>query len=207
VTRFTAGFAGGDAKKGTGGPKDGPTGYIAPIGFCILDANIDWTYKAYLIVGSVDEIRGFVRERHPRSAGLSWRFENDRLGWHYQGGATDTGWPIKGALNITYKAKPRAALAGPETFWNATESPVAEIDAAFFGGTTNRSCTAQLIIRPTEERPTLTYPFDVNPDGVMRTYRVKLDTQPKYNGAMKQLLLRFPEIDGTVRVRRLSLGR
>ena len=207
VTRFTAGFAGGDTTKGAGGPKEGPTGYIAPIAFCILDANIDWTYKAYLIVGSVDEIRGFVRERQPRPAGLSWGFEKDRLGWYYQGGATDTGWPIKGALNITYKAKPRATLAGPETFWPAAEAPVAEIEAAFSGSTSNRPCTTQLMIRSTEEQSALTYPFEVNPDGIMRTYRVKLNAQLAYTGAMKQILLRFPESDGIVRVRRVSLGR
>jgi hypothetical protein len=207
VTRFTAGFAGGDRKKGTGGPKEGPTGYIAPIAFCLLDANIDWTYKAYLIVGSVDEIRGFVRNSHPRPAGLSWIFEKDRLGWYYQGGAMDSGWPIKGALNITYKNDLRATLAGPETFWYATEAPVAEIEAAFSGSTSNRPCTAQLMIRSTEERPTLTYPFEVNPDGIMRVYRVKLDTKPAYTGAMKQILFRFPEANGSVRVRQISLGR
>lgn len=207
VTRFTAGFAGGDRKKGTGGPKDGPTGYIAPIAFCILDSNIDWTYKAYLIVGSVEEIRGFVRERQPRPAGLSWVFEKERLGCYYPSGATDTGWPIKGALNITYKAKPRGTLSCPETFWPATEAPVAEIEAAFSGGTSNRPCTVQLVLRPTEERPTITYPLEINPDGVMRTYCVKLDTKPAYTGAMKQILLRFPEADGSVRVRRLSVGR
>ena len=207
VTRFTAGFAGGDAKKGTGGPKEGPAGYIAPIAFCILDANIDWTYKAYLIVGSVDEIRGFVRERHPRPAGLSWIFEKERLGWYYQGGATDTGWPIKEALNITYKAKPRASLAGPETFWPAAEAPVAVIEAAFSGNVSNRPCTAQLVIRSTDERPPLTYPLEVTPDGIMRTYRVKLDAQVAYKDTLKQMLLRFPEADGTVRVRKILLGR
>jgi hypothetical protein len=207
VTRFTAGFAGGDRKKGTGGPKDGQTGYIAPIASCILDANIDWTYKAYLIVGSIDEIRGFVCKSQPRPAGLSWIFEKERLGWYYQGGATDTGWPIKGALNITYKSKPGATLAGPEIFWPAAEAPVAEIEAAFSGGTSNRPCTAQLVLRPTEERPALTYPFAVTLDGVMRTYRVKLDTQLAYTGSMKQLLLRFPETDGTVRICRLSLSK
>jgi hypothetical protein len=129
------------------------------------------------------------------------------LGWYYPGGATDTGWPIKGALNITYTAKPRGSLSSPETFWPAAEAPVAEIEAAFSGSVSNRPCTAQLVLRPTEERPTLTYPFEVNPDGVLRTYCVKLDTQHAYKRAMKQILLRFPEVDGSVRVRRISLER
>ncbi|MEI6646233.1 MAG: hypothetical protein WCP12_09355 [bacterium] len=207
VTRFTAGFAGGDTTKGAGGPKESPTGYIAPIGFCILDANIDWTYKAYLIVGSVDEIRGFVSKRHTRATGLSWIFEKDRLCWYYQGEAIDTGWPIKGALNITYKNDPHALLVGPETFWHATEAPVAEIEAAFSGSVSNQTCIAQLVIRSTGEHASLIYPLDVTSDGIMRTYRVKLNTKPAYIGAMKQLLLRFPETDGSVRVRRISLGR
>lgn len=206
VTRFTGGFAGGDAKKGSGGPKDAPTGYIAPIGFCILDANIDWTYKAYLIVGGVDEIRKFVYERHTRTTGLSWVFEKERLGWHYQGGALDSGWPVKGALNITFKTKPRGTLAGPETFWNATETTVAEIEAAFSGSASDRPNLAQLILCPTGERPMLTYPVEVCPDGIMRNYRVRLNAQSAYAGAMRQVLLRFPAADGAVRVRRIVLG-
>ena len=205
VARFTGGFAGGDAAKGAGGPKEGPTGYIAPIGFCVLDANIDWTYRAYFIVGSVDEIRRFAAVYRTHTAGTSWVFEKERLGWYYQGEAHDSGWPVCGALDVTYKAQPRGVMAGPETFWRAGEAPVAEIDAAFTGSVSNRPCVAQLVIRTTKNEQALTYPIKITPDGVSRTYRVRLDTQPEYAGAMKQVSLRFPESDGTARVRRISL--
>jgi len=108
-------------------------------------------------------------------------------------------------LDVTYKAQPRGVMAGPETFWRAGEAPVAEIDAAFTGSVSNRPCVAQLVIRTTKNEQALTYPIKITPDGVSRTYRVRLDTQPEYAGAMKQVSLRFPESDGTARVRRISL--
>jgi len=71
-------FAGGDALKGTGGPKDMQTGYLSPVAKRILDSNIDMTDQTDIIVGSLDEIRAYARKqlRH----GLSWRFASDRQG-------------------------------------------------------------------------------------------------------------------------------
>lgn len=207
VTRFLGGFAGGDAKKGTGGPKDSPTGYIAPIGSHILDANIDWTYRAYLIVGSVEEIRGFVYEKQTLISKPEWVFEKERLGWIYHGSARDSGWPIRGGLNITYSAQARGVMAGPEIFWRAADAPVAEIEATFTGGVSNRPCVAQLVIRPVDSATALIYPVEVIPDGSNRTYRVRLDAQKDYVGAMKQVTLSFPSMEGAAHVHRIVLVR
>jgi len=50
-------------------------------------------------------------------------------------------------------------------------------------------------------------PFEVSPDGGMRVYRVPLAGAEGYTGGMIQLSLRFPGVDGQVRVKRVSLIR
>jgi hypothetical protein len=94
---FCGGFAG---TPGAGGPKDGPTGYIAPLHNEIIDHNIVCDYKYVLILGSLDEIRRQVYALAPRPKPPVYRFANDRQHWHYSG-AIDAGWPIRGELRIT----------------------------------------------------------------------------------------------------------
>ncbi|CAB9517331.1 expressed unknown protein [Seminavis robusta] len=59
---FLGGFSGG--AKGTGGPKDGQTGYIAPVSRHALPRNVVFTYEYYLILGFVEEIRAFATQLH-----------------------------------------------------------------------------------------------------------------------------------------------
>ena len=130
-TRTTAGFFGGDELKGIGGAKDGQTGYIAPLSMMILDHNITRTYRAYFIVGSIDEIRSRVYKLAKK--GLSempeWVFDGDRHNWIYEGSARDGGYPIDGCLDISFDDSPQGGIDGPETFWEAEKAPVLEIDA------------------------------------------------------------------------------
>ena len=44
-------------KKGAGGTKDAPTGYIAPLSDVALPWNAKYTYDFTLILGNVDDIR------------------------------------------------------------------------------------------------------------------------------------------------------
>lgn len=53
---FLGGFSTPDAK-GCGGPKDVPTGYIAPVSQHALPRDVTFTYEFYLVVGTVDYIR------------------------------------------------------------------------------------------------------------------------------------------------------
>lgn len=229
TVRMLGGFAGGDAKKGSGGPKDSPTGYIAPVAKRILDHNIDWTYRTWILVGSVDEIRDFS-QRQPRPA-LCWNFDDSRCGWIYQH-ASDSGWPVHDGLKITFGRKPRAAMVSNEIFWNARDAATLEIEAAFGCVTNHTVLSAQVVIQPfgaedttdfplwidpklkvaTEEKhkqfppvSPIRIPFNVTADGEMRVYRVPLESHSAYTGAMKQLRIVFPAVDGAVCIRRIAL--
>ncbi|MGL6227321.1 MAG: hypothetical protein ACRC10_11940 [Thermoguttaceae bacterium] len=127
--RTTAGFHGGDAKKGFGNAKSAQTGYIAPLGREILDHNIVLTYETTFILGTVEEIRNYVKERERNRTLPNWVFQNNRQSWSYQNGAFDSGWPIRESLAITFPAN--GQLQGPETFWQAEDAPFLEIEADF----------------------------------------------------------------------------
>ena len=63
------GFAG---QPGVGGPKDAPTGYIAPLHEEIIDWNIDYDYRYTLVVGSLSEIRDAIYALAPKPAPPAW---------------------------------------------------------------------------------------------------------------------------------------
>ena len=230
---MSGGFAGGDALKGKGGPKDMQTGYLSPVAKRILDSNIDMTYQTDIIVGSLDEIRAYARNQ-PRH-GLSWRFSSDRLGWTY-GNAGDAGWPVRDALKISYQKNPRGSMRSDVMFWQAEDAPVLQIEASFRFGNPGQTLQAEVVIQPfgpadrtdfpawevqdpaqkaaIEKKrrdfppaPPIVYPFEVRGDGAMRTHFLKLSKDPNYRGGMKQLHLRFPPVDGTAEVRRIAFSR
>ncbi len=123
--KFIGGFAG---KPGAGGPKDGPTGYIAPLQEEILDWNIDCDYNYTLIVGRLEEIRKFVYAHSSKHKPPHYRFKKDRQHWRYRN-ATDSGWPIKGELNVRLEGND-PQLIGPAGFWRAEDAPRLHIEAA-----------------------------------------------------------------------------
>lgn len=133
TVRFTNGFHGGDANKGHGGPKDGQTGYIAPLGRQILDHDITWSYDTWFILGTLDEIRAYVKEKElarlAKEPAPKWVFKDSREDWCYSNGTKDAGWPIRDALLIRFQ--PKGELIGPETFWKAEQAGTLEIEAAF----------------------------------------------------------------------------
>lgn len=95
-------FGGGfNGQAGTGGPKDGPCGYIAPHAVEVIDHDIVYDFEYELILGSLEEIRAEVYG-HPHPADPPrWTFEKSRAGWHYLN-AQDQGWPIENELRITW---------------------------------------------------------------------------------------------------------
>ena len=132
ATRTTAGFHGGDGNKGASlGPKDGPTGYIAPLEQTILDWNIRRTYRTTFIVGTLDEIRATACELAKADLPKipSWTFATDRQNWIY-GGTTDAGFPISDCLKINV-VPAGCYAASPGYFWRSEDAPILEIDAAF----------------------------------------------------------------------------
>jgi hypothetical protein len=204
VTRFLGGFAGGDAKKGGGGERDAQAGYLAPVGTRILDANIDWTYRAYLIVGSIDEIRAGAHALRQHVPAASWTFSDDRHGWVYQGAVTDTGWPIRDGLALSYSGPARAAVVSPETHWLAEDSPVFVLDGAFRTETGGQEQQLQVVFKPMGDGPLLCYPLSVQTDGVCRSYRLRLDGNACYTGSLSRVSIRLPPSGGSAVIRRIS---
>ncbi len=126
VYRFIGGFAG---KPGKGGPKDAPTGYIAPLHKDILDWNIEYTYNYVLIVDSLDAIRKYVYEHRETDDGLSFEFNKDRRHWIYKNGQ-DTGWPIKGFIEVIIEDTKPFEMISPPIFLTAAPNQQLTIVAA-----------------------------------------------------------------------------
>jgi hypothetical protein len=181
VYRMIGGFAG---KPGKGGPKDGPTGYIAPLHAEILDWNIDYDYRYTLIVGTLDEIRKTVSALAQKPAPPNYVFEKDRQHWRYVN-ATDTGWPIRGELDVKLEAND-PQLLGPAAFWLARDAPRLTIRAAF-----HTDPAQAVLFWSRHDAPGFTearsVPFDIVPDGKMHTYVLDLSRSPEYRGAITGL--------------------
>lgn len=201
ATRFLGGFAG---EPGKGGPKDGPTGYIAPLQVEILDWNVVYEYEYTLIVGSLEEIRKHVTDHAGPSTPPSWRFEHDRQHWSYVN-AVDAGWPIEGELNVLVEGDD-PQLTGPTGFWRAEEAPRLVIEGAW---QTTGALAQVFWSRHDREglRDDQSGRFPVTADGQMRTYAVDLGASPEYRGAITGLRIDPVDAGGpgeSVRIR--SIG-
>jgi hypothetical protein len=180
---FCGGFAG---KPGKGGPKDGPTGYIAPLRREILDHNIEYAYDYLLIVGQLDAIRQYVYDHAKRESAPSYTFQSDRRGWTLHN-ATDAGWPMKGTWNVTVGDKP-GVLRGPNALWNAEEVPRLRIVAAFDKGQGQGHVRWERFGDPGAGQ----VPFDIVADGQMRTYEIDLSRSNDYAGSCTRLSIHLP---------------
>lgn len=183
--RYTGGFAG---KPGQGGPKDGPTGYYAPLRREILDHNIQYSYAYTLILGQLKEIRQFVYEHAPREKLPSYRFDRDRQSWTLSD-ARDTGWPLKGVWRVHMDAK-NAVLRGPDAFWQARGLPKVQVRAAFNTGQDHALLRWERYQAGGGELR-----FPVMSDGRMRDYTIDLRQSTAYRGPCTRLLL-CPVTDG-----------
>ena len=112
VYSFIGGFHG---KPNTGGPRDDPTGYIAPVRKEILDHNIVYEYQYGLVLGSLEEIRAQAVAARTDDSRPDYHFTRDRQHWSYRD-ASDAGFPIDGSWRIKLGAK-SASLTGPEQWW------------------------------------------------------------------------------------------
>lgn len=59
TTSFIGGFSG---KKGSGGPYDPQTGYIAPVKTLALPPGASYTFDFYLVLGDIDTIRAYAQQ-------------------------------------------------------------------------------------------------------------------------------------------------
>lgn len=179
--RFAGGFFGRPDK---GGPDSYASGYASPRQTEIIDHNIRFAYRYVLIVGTVKTIRQYVyAHAHPVRSPV-WRFKRSRRHWSYIN-ARDTGWPIKGRLNISL-AQGNPEMIGPVAFWRASQNPVLYIDAKFTkahgrGGVFWRGIHAPGF----SAGNSLTFP--IRGDGRYHLYAIRLAASKTYRGAMIQL--------------------
>ncbi|MHB1456467.1 MAG: hypothetical protein ACYC0V_06070 [Armatimonadota bacterium] len=113
ISGFAGGFAG---KRGKGGPKDSPTGYMSPTNMEVLDYNITYEYKRDFYVGTLQEIREYAVKQRVTKLPV-WKFDRSRASWTYTN-AVDDGWPVKDGINIKATGAP-IRLIGPFDYWNA----------------------------------------------------------------------------------------
>lgn len=204
VFSMIGGFSG---NPGAGGPKDGQTGYIAPVLNEILDYNIDYRYRYALYLGTLDEIRRFVyRQKHADSS-PDYRFSGSRQHWIYHG-ASDTGWPIRGQLDITL-FQPAAELVGPDGFWAADSGKTVTIDAAF-----DSTCQSVSLGWKTYDDPKFSdekqVAVPIVADGLFHRLSVDLSSQEAYRGAITGVRLIVnakPRAAARLRVKEIRLGR
>jgi hypothetical protein len=200
---FIGGFAG---RPGRGGPKDNPTGYIAPLGTEIIDHNIVYDFSYVLVLGKLDDIRKHVYTNTKRKGPPRWVFAKGRQGWHYAG-THDTGWPVKRGLDIKVEGK-NPQLIGPVSFWRAEKAPRLVLDAAFSGVSPK--------VRVFWEshgkggfKGKNSMEFKVRPDGQYHAYVVDLAAAPGYRGAITRLRIDptpSGRKGGRVRVRSISFS-
>ena len=201
---FIGGFAG---KPGEGGPKDSPTGYIAPTSQEILDHNIDFTYSYALIAGSVDEIRSYVYQHSGRAHPPDYLFSNSRLSWKYAG-AKDTGWPIKGELNILpQQADPE--IIGPTGLWKAESGAKLILTAAFDTGV-NHATIYWKRFDANSFNKNMSIVFPVISNGKYHTYKVPLSASREYRGMITGLRLDTPtdgKLGKSVRIKEIAIRK
>jgi len=212
---YHGGFAG---RRGRGGPKDGPTGYYAPMYSDLLDHNIVFEYECVFIVGSLDEIRRFACAAERRASLPEWAFATSRAHWTLHG-ARDQGWPIEGSLRVSLNG-PRVHLASPLTFWRADQAPTLKIRAAC------NTASGRMRVRWRPYSPavhtaaswhkwsrdwwqaerSITVP--IQNDKRVREITVPLASAPAYQGALCGLRIDFPEgrKGDTVIIERVALG-
>jgi len=186
---YLGGFAG---KPGEGDAKSFYTNYVSPLQTEILDHNIEHAYEYKLIVGSVTTIRDYVYANRSISKGLNYTFKDDRQHWYYRN-ATDTGFPIKQQLSINLEMN-NPTLISPMFCLEAKKIKSLLIRAAF---STDEKMASLMWIRHNEKKPINgdTTSFPIKSDGKMRTYEVKLEGCPNWNGTIKKLILK-PCLEG-----------
>ncbi len=185
VNSFAATFGGFFA--GTpdiGGPTDSSTGYIAPNIREVLDWNIAYQYDYSLVLGTLDQIRAFAVSQRPDQR-PSYRFSQDRQHFWYEN-ATDTGWPIDGALHVRVnESDPQ--LVGPEQWWRAEDVPRVVIEAAYrTSGSQGQLFWSVPHEGFSEER---SIHFTAIPDGGYHTYTLDLASSPAYKGTITGIRL------------------
>ena len=182
VYSFIGGFHG---KPNTGGSRDNPTGYIAPVRQEILDHNIVYEYQYWIALGSLDEIRAVAAAKRAKSGRPDYHFDHDRQHWIYSG-VRDAGFPIENGLLLVEGASD-PQMIGPEQWWRAEDVPRLYVRAAF----RTRGDRAEIFwsVPGSGFDPGRKIAFAIKPDGRFHTIEINLQAVPSYRGTITGLRL------------------
>lgn len=185
VYTFVGGF---HDTPGRGGPKDNPTGYIAPIRREILDHNLVYEYAYFVTLGTLEQIRGVATALRVADPRPDDAFTRDRRHW-IMIGATDGGVPLEGSWKITL-GKGACRLTGPQTWWTAATAPRLYVRAALAGRP--RPIWIAWKGLQGDFAPERRMKLDLPADGAFHTVALDLASQATYQGTLTGLAL---EID------------
>jgi len=162
----------------SGGEFNDAASYVAAVNFVLLDHDIvhEWDYE--LILGNLDEIRGYIYAQPAPLAGPKYTFDTSRKGWYYYG-TQDSGWPIKDKLHILIDESKSNDIKSPYVFWKGSNVPKIYLRAAF----NTKSTNFRLSWRRPEETVLTRLPeryvdFPVINDGQFHTYEIDLSSKP-----------------------------
>lgn len=182
TTTFLGGFSG---RPGSGGDRDAPCGYVAPIRQETLDERIEHEYRYSLVVGTLDQIREAAKREFADASLPAWRFGPGRNGWNLRH-AADSGYPFQEAWEIVPSGDD-PQIVGPPTFWRAENAKRVRIEAASEGGTAR----VQVFLQPHAGNAFATS-FEIDPGSTSKSYDVPLDGSEKYRGGMRSLRIDPP---------------
>ena len=195
--RFLGGFTGNE---GEGSTFDIPCGYICPIGFEVLDHNIEYEYSYVLVAGELEEIRKDVYElaMEDRSEQPCFDFDITRQGWYYRN-AHDAGWPVREILDI-FPDEASFSLIAPDISFEARKFKQLEITAAFEADARSFSFLWTRI-KGYGKLPPDSVVIDVVQGTEYHTYQVELDGLEGFEGLITGIKLNFYDMEANDRVR------
>ena len=124
----------------------------------------------------------------PHRLPFAFDFTRDREHWYLQGDLADAGWPISGALRLTYRGTGRARLMSPVGFWQTSDIERIFIRGAWRTAATEAELHYELFAAEGAPRNGAVR-FPIRGDGQMRTYEVSLAAARNYAGAVRQFQL------------------
>jgi hypothetical protein len=205
VQDFSGGYYGDSTFKGDS--KSLATGYISPNHLDVLDHNIVYDYQYTLVLGTLEQIRGYVYQHSTKKGLPSFKFNNSRMHWYYEN-TTDAGWPIKSELDIHLNDK--AAMLSPDLFWRAADAPILIFEAAYTGNVSSARIYWKPLNKDFNERYSLD--FNIIPDGKYHVYHVPLNSSTNYSGTFEALKIllnasSLSSASGIVRVKSITLTK
>ncbi len=200
--RFLGGFTG---TEGEGSTFDIPCGYLCPIGFSVLDHNIEYEYRYVLIAGKLEEIRADIYRlaEHDRQDKPGYDFTNSRQGWYYRN-AGDTGWPVEGILDIQPSGS-FCSLVGPDISFDAGNIAVLEITAAIESQAGSFSFLWSRI-EDSEIIPPDSVVIDIIPGPEFQTYKLNLTGTEGFKGLITGIHFSLTGMDESDRIRVESIN-